>query len=329
MKGTRTLMPVLALALLLPVSACDAEPPRFKADDPHSPLTLDRAIPLPDTRGRIDHLAADVAHHRLFVAEIANGTVDALDLDKGKVVGRIAGLKKPQGVGWASETQQLVVACADGSVHFYDAGLHEVGRITLGDDADDVRVDPRNGHVVIGYGAGGLAAIDPASRRVVSRLSFKGHPEGFQLSGSRAYVNVPNDGAVLSGDLDRQQILARWPTGGRHLNFPMAVAPDGASISVAFRLPATLARLDTRNGATTRAQSTCGDSDDVYLVGDRTLIVCGAGHVDVMRKDATVARVETRGGARTGLYVPELQTLFVALPDRGQGAAIWALKLER
>ena len=39
------------------------------------------------------------------------------------------------------------------------------------------------------------------------------------------------------------------------------------------------------------------------------------------------ARIKTRGGARTGLYVPELRTLFVALPSREEPAAIWRLRL--
>lgn len=318
-----------ALVSLLPVSACGAGPPRIKANDAHSPLVLQRAIPLPETRGRIDHLSIDIGHRRLFVAEVANGTVDAIDLDKGRVAGRIAGLMEPQGVGWLAATQQLVVACGDGSVRFYGADLHEIARISLDDDADDVRVDPRNGHVIVGYGSGGLATIDPATHRVLSRLTFKGHPEGFQLSGARAYVNVPDNGAVLSLDLDQQKILGRWLTGARRLNFPMALAADGGSIAIAFRLPAVIAKLDTHSGATILGQPTCGDSDDLFLVHDRLLVVCGAGHVDVMRKDQAIARVETRGGARTGLYVPEFRTLFVALPDRGQTAAIWALKLEQ
>ena len=61
-----------AAALLLALPGCSQAQPT----DPHSPLVLERTISLPDTRGRIDHLAVDLADHRLFVAEIANGTVD-------------------------------------------------------------------------------------------------------------------------------------------------------------------------------------------------------------------------------------------------------------
>src|SRR3546814_6681552 len=74
----------------------------------------DLTIPLPDTKGRIDHLAVDLADRRLFVAEIDNGTVDAIDLDTGKVIGRIVGLAEQQGVAWLPAENELVVAFGDG-----------------------------------------------------------------------------------------------------------------------------------------------------------------------------------------------------------------------
>jgi hypothetical protein len=56
--------------------------------------------------------------------------------------------------------------------------------------------------------------------------------------------------------------------------------------------------------------------------------VWGAGHVDGVKDGTTRARVAPRGGARTGLYVPETNSLFVALPARdGKPAAIWELRL--
>src|SRR5438270_9310145 len=46
------------------------------AEPPLAPLVLEATIPLPDTGGRIDHLAVDLRRGRLFVAELGNGTVD-------------------------------------------------------------------------------------------------------------------------------------------------------------------------------------------------------------------------------------------------------------
>ena len=51
-------------------------------------LSLDGSIALPGVAGRIDHLAYDPHGRRLFVAELGNGTVEAIDLASGRVTKR-------------------------------------------------------------------------------------------------------------------------------------------------------------------------------------------------------------------------------------------------
>lgn len=268
-------------------------------------------------------MAADLPGHRLFVSEIANGSLDIVDLKSGRVSGRITGLDEPQGVEWLARQREIVVACGGGSVRFYSGDdLHLIASVDLGDDADDVRIDPRNGHVVVGYGDGGLVSIDPATHKITNRVTFHGHPEGFQLSGSRAYVNDPDDGSILVVDLDQGRMLSRWSTGIHRLNFPMAIDPSGRTISIVYRLPAAWSRIDTTTGKTLVTHPACGDADDIYEVGSRTIMICGAGHVDIWQNDGLEARVDTRGGARTGLYVPAPHRLFVAAPARSGPAAI-------
>ena len=45
-----------------------------------APLALVATIPMPDVRGRIDHLDVDVTAHRLFIAALGNNTVEVLDI---------------------------------------------------------------------------------------------------------------------------------------------------------------------------------------------------------------------------------------------------------
>jgi DNA-binding beta-propeller fold protein YncE len=318
---------LLLLGAVLAAPAC-AAPDTVQPSDPRSPLTLRSVIELPAVKGRIDHLAIDLEHRRLYVAEYGNGSVDEIDLAVGRVSGHIAGLHEPQGVAYLPEQQEIVVACGDGTARFYAASdRHEVARIELGADADNIRIDPRNGHVIVGYGSGGLATIDPSTHRVVARLTLPGHPEGFRLIGSRAFVNVPDRGSIVSGDIDESRISSSWPTGLSRLNFPMAVTPSGTALAVAYRLPATLAIIDAASGRAVLTRSTCGDADDLFFAGDDILVVCGGGQVEVVRAGKPI-RIETASGARTGLFVPELATLFVAVPNRGRPAAIWALTLK-
>jgi outer membrane protein assembly factor BamB len=316
---------VVAIVGLVSSAGCHAGPRSVSPNDPASPLRLERTIALTDVKGRIDHLALDLADRVLFVAEYGNGSVDRVDLASGRVTGRIAGLHEPQGVAYLAAARRLVVASGDGSVRFYAGDdLHEVARLELGDDADNIRIDPRNGHVVVGYGSGGLAVIDPDTPRVIGRLPLPGHPEGFRMIGAQVLINVPDRGVIVAGDIDSGRVTARWPTGTHRLNFPLSVASNGGWFAVAYRLPAALARYDATSGAQLSMQGICGDADDLFVDDARIYVVCGAGHVDVVPVTPTrmaTVRVTTASGARTGLFAPELHTLFVAAPARGEVAA--------
>jgi hypothetical protein len=136
-----------------------------RAAEPNPPLQLEATVPLADVSGRIDHMAIDLARNRLILAELGNGTVDVIHLSVGKPVQRLSGLREPQGVGYMASTDLIAVASAgDGSVRLYRGeDLAPVAALSLGDDADNVRVDPRNETFVVGYGSGGVAGAEPRS----------------------------------------------------------------------------------------------------------------------------------------------------------------------
>ena len=216
----------------------------------------------------------------------------------------------------------IVVANAgDGTVMFFGGGdFAALGGLNLGDDADNIRVDPRSGHIVVGYGEGGLAIIDPATRTKLQDIKLPGHPESFQIDpqSNRAYVNVPDAGQIAVVDLAAGRQMASWTVPGLAQNFPMALGNSGATIATVFRSPPRLVFLDSRTGAVTGSDLTCADADDVFFDAkrQRVYVSCGAGAVDVFSRDASgsrhIARIQTSSGARTSLFVPELDELYVA-----------------
>jgi DNA-binding beta-propeller fold protein YncE len=159
--------------------------------DKSPPLTLETKIALPNTSGRIDYLDIDLKRKRLFVVELGNGSVDVVDLGSGKVVHRISGLDEPQGVVYVPKSDLLAVASGgDGTLRvFSGSDFARRGMIKLGDDADNVRLDPRDGNIVVGYGSGDLAIVDPEKAVKLEDIRLPDHPEAFQLSPSdgRAY----------------------------------------------------------------------------------------------------------------------------------------------
>lgn len=298
-------------------------------------LVLERTIVLKDVTGRIDHLAYDASRGRLFIAELGNGSVEGVDLATGRSVGRIAGLEAPQGVAFLPARDELAVASGgDGTVRFYRAAdLSAAGVMHVGSDPDNLRVDSGSGRLVVGYGSGALALIDPATRKVITRTQLPAHPEGFQLDGELAYVNLPDAGRIARVNFAEGRVLAVWPNDGLRFNFPLAFDPAGQVFAVAYRFPARLAVFDPATGAPRQSLAACGDADDLYFDRPRALlyVICGQGAVDVFGTAATgyrhIARVTTRSGARTGLFVPSLDRLIVAA--RAQGGADAALLVYR
>ena len=252
---------VFLLGLLLSSAAAHSE----------QALVLDGKIALPGVAGRIDHMAVDLARKRLLVAELGNGTLDVVDIAGGRRLKQIAELREPQGVAYAPKTDLVVVASAgDGTVRFFRGDdLAPAGSLALGNDADNIRMDPRSGHLIVGYGSGGLAIIDPGAKSKISDIKLEAHPESFQLDATsgRIFVNVPDAGHIAVVDLATARQSASWTVPGLRANFAMAIDGSGAVIAVVFRQPAKLVLLDTKAGAPAQQLDTCGDADDVFLTG--------------------------------------------------------------
>jgi DNA-binding beta-propeller fold protein YncE len=301
-----------------------------------APLVLAAKIPLGDVSGRIDHLAIDTKRQRLFVAELGNNSLGVVDLAAGKVLRRITGLSEPQGVAYVPFADSMYVANAgDGSVRVLDGDdLAPAGRIELGDDADNVRVDTQRNRVLVGYGKGALAVIDPASGTKLADIRLKAHPESFQIdeSGTRVFVNVPDAHDIEIVDLAAGSVRS-VPTQGAGSNFPMAIDAEAHRVLVVFRSPPTLMALSSEDGHVVAKAETCGDADDVFVDRKRrrVYVSCGEGVIDVLEPAEAgyrrLGRVPTVAGARTSLFVPELDRLFVAVrAQSNQPAAIWIFR---
>jgi DNA-binding beta-propeller fold protein YncE len=256
-----------------------------------------------------------------------------VDLAAGKALRRITGLSEPQGVAYVPFSDSVFVANAgDGSVRVLRGeDLAPIGRIELGDDADNVRVDTARNRVLVGYGKGALAVIDPASLSKIADIRLKAHPEGFQIddTGTQVFVNVPDAREISVVDLATGS-TGSLPTQGAGSNFPMAIDGQAHRFLVVFRSPPSLVALSSQDGHVAAKLDTCGAADDVFVdhKRHRVYVSCGQGVVDVLESDEQgyrrLARVPTVSGARTSLFVPELDRLFVAVrAGFNEPAAIW------
>ena len=301
---------------------------------------LKQTIPLPGVEGRIDHLALDAANDRLFVCALGNNTVEVLDLRKAERIHSITDLGAPQGIAYIPELNRIFVANDKGGIcRIYDETSFEaVGELDFKDDADNVRYDSATKQIYIGFGSGGIAIVTAPDGKQIGSIKLTAHPEAFALekSGKRIFVNVPNSRHVAVIDRDKGEVVAAWKTDLAFGNFPMALDETNHRLFVGCRLPSRLVVLNTESGDVVAKLDISSDPDDLFYDNKRHRIytICGAGKIDVIEQaDAntykTLAKIDTASGARTGLFVPERETLFVAVPHRGsQKAEIRAYRVE-
>ena len=293
---------------------------------------LKQTISLPGVEGRIDHLALDTPGERLFVCALGNNTLEVLDLRKGERIHSITGLGAPQGIAYIPELNRIFVANDKGGIlKIYDAkSFQTVGELNFEDDADNVRYDAATKKIFVGFGSGGIAVVNAPDGKQVGSIKLSAHPEAFELEkkGSRIFVNVPNSRHVAVIDRDKGQVTAKWQTDLAFGNFPMALDEANHRLFVGCRLPSNLVVLDTESGNVVAKISISGDPDDVFYDSKRHRIyaICGAGKVDIIEQAdpntyKALTKVDTAEGARTGLFVPERDTLFVAVPHRGSQQA--------
>jgi hypothetical protein len=172
------------------------------------------------------------------------------------------------------------------------------------------------------------------TRRRIAEIPLGGHPESFQLdlAERRLFVNVPAAREIAVIDLVEQRLAASWPVREAAANFPLALDGDSRMLLIVARQPPRLIAFDEAGGLAAVTPS-CGDADDLFVDRKRRRIYvsCGEGVIDVLQQItmgyASIAHVPTAADARTALFVPEEDRLFVAVRATAQEpASVWVFR---
>ena len=309
--------------------------------------------------GRIDHMAYDPESGRLFVACLAHGSLQAIDLTTGKVVGRVGKLPRPQGA-WAAGGRVFVATGTDGRVRAFDARtLKPLGSAPVGADADNVRVGSDSQVWVSfgGNGPGGLAPFDPKTLAPGQVVATPRMPEGFRLdpAGGRAYANLPAgkrstaDGSVVALKLPGGEPLWERKFTGRSGNFPMTLDAQRGRLFVVTRRPARVIAISTADGKILGEAACPPESDDLF-VDPRTgrVVVIGGGSppkagepggdgaslgvfdVDAGGNPTRLGGTPLPPHSRTGAIAADRGVVYVAVPPTaGQPAEIREYRVPR
>ncbi len=301
-----------------------------------------QTIHLVNVNGRIDHMDVDVDGGRLFVAELGNHSVDIIDLMNGKIIHRITGLDEPQGILFVPDVKKIYVANAgDGTVEVFNSDSYAlVKTINLSSDADNMRYDSDQKLVYVGYGNGALGLINTVTDSLIGNIKLGGHPESFQISYKLSpgiFVNVPGDDSIEVVDGQKRMAVAKMSNTDAHSNYAMALDEDNHRLFVVYRQPSQLYVLSADTGNPVAKLNVVGDADDIFYdnKNNQIYVTGGDGYLQVISQDDAnayheAAKIPTANGARTSLYVPETERLYVAAPSYfGQDAQIQVYEIHK
>ncbi|HET7200310.1 MAG TPA: WD40 repeat domain-containing protein [Burkholderiales bacterium] len=305
--------------------------PDPRADKTRAPLVPRSRIILPGVLGRIDHFGYDGRRGNLFVSALGNHTVEVVN--NLRVIHSIRGLGHPQAALYVGEFDRLAVSGKDGKLRFYDGkSFAPLKTLDFGTDTDNMRYEPEEKRIYLGYGDGAIAMVDPAAmERLPREFPLGSHPESFQFErrGRRIFVNLPDQESI--GVIDRRTgAVTKWRIEGTRTNHALAFDEAGRRLFSAALQPGKLWVIDSESGRVISTLKIVLGVDDIWFdSGRRRILATGhAGAVSVIRqRDADhydlIADIPTGVGGGTSLYLKSRTSegLYVALPNASQAGS--------
>jgi DNA-binding beta-propeller fold protein YncE len=316
-----------------------------------APLTLIQTIKMPEVPlgPYTDHLAVDVKGHRLFATPQARKSVQVFDLKTGKLLQNIGGFGNPHSVFYREDLDQIYVT--DG-----EAGLLKIfgGRdyrliksVKLLPDADSIGYDSATKYLYVTNGGEGakfdyslLSVVDTTKGELVGHIKVSaGSLEAMavETSSPKIYIDITDKNQVAVIDRQKRTVLETWPVTKGKKNIAIALDEAHHRLFVGCRNTETagvIVVFDTQTGKEMEALPIAGWVD--YMVYDpateRIYASCGSRvpngghlyvyHVNTEGQYKLLADVLTAPRAKTALFVPEMNRIYVSVPHYEKEARI-------
>jgi DNA-binding beta-propeller fold protein YncE len=247
------------------------------------------------------------------------------------------------------ETNEVWTDLGDNTVVSISGSTYEVQKtveLTGGKGAakrtpDNAAYDPARhiyyAAIVTGAGSmdGSIEIVDTKNAKLLGSIPMNGSDPGglaIEPNGKRLYVAmgdvVNGDSHIKVVDLDKRAVVAEWPiTGGPAPHVSGLDAPHhrlfvGSRVKGGHRYePGKLVVMDTETGKVVQALDSVGGADEVQFdpPTGRIYFVGTTGTLAVFKQDDPdhyhmLGKVPTGAIAKTGLWVPELKRMYIAVP---------------
>jgi Methylamine dehydrogenase heavy chain (MADH) len=317
-----------------------------------APLRLDTSISIPGVPiwPYVDHMAIDPVHDRLFATPQRAKSVAVIDLRTARVLRMLPGLGNPHDPFYSETLNRLFVSDGTpGDVKVFDGATYALlGTIPLAPGADGLVYDPHDHLIYVANGMGNvngkgthtgrasIAVIDPVRiKKIIDIPITTGGIEGMTVDPKNQllYVSLPDAPGIGVVDLVKRRLATTWSI--PHGYEPFSLALNRNRLYAACRdsldstdVQGTLFVLDTSNGHSIAKLPIGGWVDGISVDGKRhrVYLSSGMGYIDTYaigphdtyRREP---RVDTALLGKTSLYSNQLDRLYVAVPQVGDGPA--------
>jgi DNA-binding beta-propeller fold protein YncE len=295
--------------------------------------TLERVQKIPLSgrpEKKLDHLALDAKRDRLFVANMANRTLDIIDLKQGKLFKSVPDQKGIQGVTYAPDLDRVFVGLGvDGYCNAFDGENYALLKsLPFPTDCDNVRYDPHTGMVYVAHLEKSLGIVDAKTLAVKADLKLPGFPESLTLEKKRPrmYMNTPSPAGVMVFDTEKRELIKTYPLKRASGNYPLALDEPNHRLIIGCRKEPMIVVMDSETGKEITSVPVPRDIDDLFFDAKRKRLyaACGEGFLAVIRQiDAdryeTLEKLPTSKLARTCLFDAESSRLS----SRCRASAPW------
>jgi DNA-binding beta-propeller fold protein YncE len=297
-----------------------------------SSVKLVKSVNLPGYTGDFDHFAVDYDRDRLLLAAEDHGTLEVFDLKTSAHLRSISGFGNPHSIlirkGATtifitdSEKHGATIRDAESYVKKQDVSL------TPGSDTSKYDAASNTLYVVTGgkdvdMKTANLEAVNPDTGEKIDSITFPdNHVEAmaFVDGDPRLFINLTQTNKLAVIDRKAMKVLHVWPVPPARQNAMVVFDAAQHRLYIVCRQPGMVVVMNSDTGAIVGTQPAPLRSDEVQYdpAAHRLYVPGGEGYMGIYDTSdpdhlKQVEKVTTAPGAKTGLLIPALHRLFLAV----------------
>lgn len=297
-----------------------------------SSVRLIKSVDLAGYTGDFDHFAVDYDRNRLLLAAEDHGTIEIFDLKTSEHLLTVGGFGNPHSILARRGVPTLFITDSEkqmSTIRNADT-LAKEKTVTLTPGADTAKYDAASNTLYVVTGGkdvdmktANLEAVNPDTGDRKALLTFPdNHVEAmaFAEGDPRLFINLTQTNKLAVVDRNTMKILNMWPVSPARQNAMVSFDQAQHRLYVVCRQPGMVVVMNSDTGAVVSTQPAPLRADEVqYDANSHRLYVPGGegylGIYDTSDPDHVklLEKVTTAPGAKTGLLLPSIHRLFLAV----------------